>query len=73
MAYTKRHDGSYILRVLPDVALYVEPADNRWSARLGSERIPETFATADDAQRAGNELARRRLYEALALVTFTNA
>jgi hypothetical protein len=64
-AWTPRHDGSYLLRLLSGTALYVEPCPGGWSVRLESERLSETFATAGEAATAGGEYARRRLYEAL--------
>jgi hypothetical protein len=67
--YTPRGDGSYLLRLLPGCALYLEPAPGGWGVRLESERLPETFATRDEAAQAGDEYARRRLYEALAKVS----
>jgi hypothetical protein len=67
--YAPRGDGSYILRLLPGCALTIEPMPGGWGVRLESERIPETFATRDEAGAAGAEYARRRLYDALAKVS----
>lgn len=71
-AWTPRGDGSYLLRLLPGTALYVEPAPGGWSVRLESERLAETFATAGEAAIEGKGYARRRLYEALGMVSFPN-